>query len=144
MKNRYLLPLAMIGALALPTTAQAVGTPVIVTGPGAYVTGYTHPVAVASPGDEITYVNADIQPHDVVAVQFGPDTASYCDDDVDPFTAGVQRRFEIGQCPIFWSALITVGKTTPVLGLENISGGGTIYDFFCSIHGNMKGKLVGV
>lgn len=142
--HRTLLTIAALSAFALPGGARAAGTPVIVTGPGSYVSGYTQPVAVAQPGDEITYVNADVQPHDVVAYEKGPDTASFCDDDIDPFTAGVQRRYALGKCPIFWSDVISVSKTTPVLGLENIQGGGRIYPFFCSVHPNMEGTLVAV
>jgi len=140
--RRSALALAVLGAFALPASAQAAGTPIIVTGPGSYITNYTQPVAVVQVGDEVTYVNADVQPHDVVAREFGPDTASFCGEDIDPFTTGTQRRFAEGSCPVFWSKLISVGQTTPVLGLENVQGGGRLYEFYCSIHGNMKATLV--
>lgn len=150
--RRSVLALATLGAFALPTSAHAVGTPVIVTGPGAYITNYTQPVAVAQPGDEMTYVNADAQPHDVVSVELGPPLAAHCVEDADPFTTGTQERFPMrdvdgdgdldNTCPIFWSKLITVGQTTPVRGLENVQGGGRLYAFYCSIHGNMKATLI--
>lgn len=140
--RRSLSALAVAAACAMPASAHAVGTPVIVSGPGSYITNYTQPVAVAQPGDDVLYVNADAQPHDVVARTFGPDTAAYCDDDIDPFQVGVQRRFPVGGCPVFWTPLITIGQQAPVQGLDNVQGGPRIYDFFCTIHGNMEGQLV--
>ena len=141
---RTVMSLTALAAFALPSSARATGTPVIVAGPGSYITNYTQSVVVAQPGDSITYINADVQPHDVIARELGPDTPAFCGEDADMFTPGVQRRYELGSCPLFWTNLISVSGSTPVLGLENIQGGGTLYDFYCSIHPNMRGTLVAV
>lgn len=106
----------------MPAGAAAAGT-VITAAPGGFSAGYTPPAMVAQVSGLLTFVNADIQQHDVVSVQSGPLT-----DD-----SGVKR--------LFASHLIPAGRTSVVLGLENVVAG-TVYDFTCSIHPNMKGKLV--
>jgi hypothetical protein len=53
------------------------------------------------------------------------------------------RAYQPGQCPMFTTALISVGHQYPVEGLQNIVGG-AIYEFKCSIHSSMRGRLVGL
>lgn len=137
-----LIGLAALGA-SVTTPATAAGTPAIVSGPGSTNSTYTTPVAVVQAGDALLYVNADIAPHDVVARTMGPNTAPHCSEDGNPFVTGIQRRFPIGECPIFWTELITATMTTPVRGLENVAPL-TTYEFYCSIHASMKGTLVSV
>lgn len=129
-------------ALLIPSSASAVGTPVIVAGPGGTTVGYTQPVAVAQPGDKIDLIVADVAPHDVVSREMGPDTAAHCSEDANP-APGVQRRFKLGECPVFWSRLVGAGTVTPVRGLENIESG-SIYEYYCTIHSNMVGQLVAI
>jgi plastocyanin len=133
-----LFALAGLGLL-VPSPATAVGTPVIVAGPGGAIVNYTQPVAVAQPGDKIDLVVADVAPHDVVSRAKGPDSAAHCSEKV----LGGKRRFPLGECPVFWSLLVGAGSVTPVRGLENIESG-TVYEFFCTIHSNMEGLLVAV
>lgn len=115
---------------ASPATSAGVET-VIVSGPGSFASTYTQPVTVASVSGALTYVNGDIQPHDVISTMVGSDDQPWCD------------GFLPGRCPLFWSELIFIGNRTPVLGLSNLAAGKT-YQFYCSIHRNMTGVLVTV
>jgi hypothetical protein len=76
-------------------------------------------------------VNLDIASHDVRSDDPGPDTQPWC----------TQLNFPAGRCPLFFTGLIGLGQTTPVLGLENLEPGRN-YDFHCSLHSWMKGTLV--
>jgi plastocyanin len=154
---------ALAAMFAVPTGASAVATPVILSGPGnTYSPLFTTPVAAAQPGENIMYVQADATGlHDVVALAFGPDDADHCfkrtiaipplgtpyDPSSAPFLLDGQgnkiRAYQPGQCPMFTTALISVGHQYPVEGLQNIVGG-AIYEFKCSIHSSMRGRLVGL
>lgn len=84
----------------------------------------------------LTYVNADILDHDVVAYEAKrPDgSAPWCgtfEDMEDPSAV---------ECPLFWSPLIPSGETTPVLGLQDTKVGES-YSFYCSIHPSMRGTI---
>jgi plastocyanin len=118
-------------AMPAPPAMSAAIETVIASGPGSFASTYTQPVAVASVSGRLTYVNVDIQGHDVISTVAGPGDQPWCD------------GFGLGQCPIFWSELIFLGKSTPVLGLSNLQVGET-YPFYCSLHGNMTGTLVAV
>ena len=129
------------GLMAWPATAAGTA---IVAHPGAISTGYTTPVMVVQAGGELTFVNGDIAQHDVVADEYGPDTSDWCgpldpDRPEDPNTN--PRMFQLGRCPLFWSPLVPLGATTPVYGMENLAAGQS-YEFFCSIHANMRGTIV--
>jgi plastocyanin len=140
--RRTILGIVAMSAVALPAPAGAKGTPVIVTPPGSYLASYHQPLVVAQAGDAITYVNLDVQGHNVVSTLMGPDTAAHCTEDADPFTVGIQPRFpDPGTCPLIWSATIAVASQTPVRGLENIQPL-TVYEYYCGPHPNMKGRLV--
>lgn len=96
--------------------------------------GYVPPVVVIAPGEEITYANADIAPHNFVAY--------------DAFMRKKQAKkspwcsgYDKGKCPLFWSHTITLGEQTQVLGLKNVESGKQ-YGFYCSIHPGMRGTLV--
>ena len=90
----------------------AVGT-TIATGPGGASYGYLTPAMVTQVGGPVNYTNGDIARHDVVSSEPG----------------------------LFRSALASTGQTVPVEGLENVESGKT-YEFFCSLHPNMKGQLI--
>jgi plastocyanin len=150
-------------ALGLATgiaPAPAQGSVMIAT-PGAYLTPtYGQPATVALVGGELTFVNLDINRHDVQAVSaVAPDqctspspaicpagTPTWCRPP-DPtkvwtLTGGTNDLpFPPGTCPMLWSRLIGVGATTPVLGLEYVTSGQT-YEFLCSIHRLMRGTLI--
>ncbi|HVL89624.1 MAG TPA: hypothetical protein VM841_05240 [Actinomycetota bacterium] len=108
-----------------------------VSGPGGAFTTYTVPLIVITQGDTITYRNIDIAAHDVRATVFGPDRA-WCMQ--FPF------NFPSGKCPLFTSRLIGLSGTSPVYGIPDLvvppSETAKTYEFFCSIHPNMKGTLV--
>jgi len=127
----------MLAAFAVPQHAGAAGTPAIVSGPGSWLTTYTQPVIAISPGDKVQYYNLDAMPHDVIA-----DVSKSGGSHTRPDDSAIWCSFfPSGSCPLFWSALIPVAQNTPVLGLEDAVPG-TVYDFYCSIHGGMFGKLV--
>ena len=127
--------LVFVAALTLVAgSAVPAGAAVAVTGPGGFVAGYVPPIVVIAPGEGITYVNADIAPHNFVAY--------------DAFLTKKQAKktkwcsgFDAGKCPLFWSDTITAGKSTEVLGLERLKSGDS-YGFYCSLHPGMKGTLI--
>jgi plastocyanin len=131
MRFRIVLGCAVVLALACPNPATAA---VAVTVPGSFVAGFATPAVVASQGEAITYANADIAPHNFIAL--------------DVFLAKKAAKktqwcsaYDKGKCPIFWSDTIGAGATTDVRGVENLEAGAT-YTFFCSVHPNMKGTLI--
>lgn len=99
-----------------PGLPEGSGT-VITSTPGDAVKGYTTPVMVASKSGSLTYANFDVAPHDVVSNAPGPIDGA-----------------------LFRSALIGLGMTAEVEGLENTVAG-QAYSFYCSLHGSMKGTL---
>jgi polyvinyl alcohol dehydrogenase (cytochrome) len=103
---------------------------VVLTAPGGQYTGYLPPVVTVPVAGELTYSNYDAAPHDVVAR-----TAKGSDD--QPWCAG----YSPGACPLFWSKLIGLGTSTPVLGTENLVAGES-YEFFCTVHTGMRGTLI--
>jgi polyvinyl alcohol dehydrogenase (cytochrome) len=92
--------------------------PSIVSGPGAASYGYATPIATATKGGSLSYVNLDVVQHNVVAKDKGPD----------------------GQ-PVFRTKLVGFGESAPVQGLDRVQSGKT-YEFFCTVHPGMRGQLV--
>lgn len=88
----------------------------VLTTAGAATYGYATPATAISKGGTLSYLNLDIAKHDVVSV----------------------RRNSSG-APLFKSALVGLNTRTPVVGVNKLAAG--TYDFFCSLHPNMKGKL---
>lgn len=124
------LRVAPVPAVA-PQAATPRAGPIVLAGPGAWTTNYATPGVAAQVGGSLLFVNGDIMRHDVVAYNaFGSDSAPWC--------AGA---YAPGRCPLFWSALMGSGESTPVLGLENLVAGRT-YTYYCSIHAGMHGTLV--
>lgn len=128
---------AVLAAAALTVPAAAAVAPVpahaadiqYVTGPGSQYSGYTVPQLVTRAGDTVTYTNIDIAPHDVTADEYGPDQ-QWCAD----------AQFAPGQCPRFWTPLISLGKSVPVYGLDQLKPGDT-FTYHCSLHPGMVGTL---
>jgi plastocyanin len=101
---------AIVAVLAMITPASAVQS-FVVAGPGnATSPVYLTPFVVLQKGQQLTFVNLDIAQHDVRS------------------TKG-----------LFYSALITIGKKTPVIGTKTLPRGS--YKFYCSLHPIMKGTL---
>jgi len=133
-KLSVVLAALALGVLSAAGSARAADL-VYVSGPGGPFVGYTVPAIVVAQGDNLTYINMDAFPHDVIARHSGPET-DWC------LAAGIKDKLPgVQGCPLFWSSLIGITQQTPVLGLENIEPGAT-YTFFCSIHANMEGTLV--
>lgn len=151
--------LAFAGSLT-PAQAQV---PFILAVPGSWLMPtFGQPAAMAQVGGELTFVNLDAMYHDVRAVQkpgqYAPvqctspnpeicpeGTPEWCLPEIPGQVWGNNNSlpFPPGQCPIFWSELIPIARTTPVLGLEYLTSG-RAYDFFCSRHPAMTGTLVAV
>ena len=128
--RKLVLPLVACLVLIAPSAKAAVA----VTGPAGFLAGFVPPIVVVAPGEGITYVNGDIAPHNFVAyeVYMNKKQAKKA-----PWCSG----FDKGKCPLFWSQTISLGKSTEVLGLENVESGKS-YGFYCSLHPGMKGTLI--
>ena len=129
--RKLIAALAACFVMATPGSANAA---VAATGPGGFLAGFVPPVVVIAPGEDITYVNADIAPHDFVAYEA---YMSKKQAKKAPWCSGFDR----GKCPLFWSQTITAGQSTEVLGTENVVSGKQ-YTFYCSRHPGMKGTLI--
>jgi plastocyanin len=77
---------------------------------------YSQSEVTIDQGEKVTFTNYDTVDHDVVARQNGPDGK-----------------------PLFKSALVSRGASSPVAGTEYLTTGS--YDFFCSLHPQMTGKM---
>ena len=131
--SRLALALPLAALLALSASAPAVAA-TAAAGPGGFAAGFATPVVVAAQGEDITFVNADVAPHDFVAdgvflSKKAGKKAEWC------------SGFRPGTCPLFWTPTITAGETTDVFGLEKLKSGQQ-YPFFCSRHPGMKGTLI--
>lgn len=132
---------------AVPTRAARVGTPAIVAVPGSRASTYATPVVVVQPGDDLTFVNIELFPHDVRSRAKGPDDAAWCNpaNPKEPqHPVRNPRQFPIGKCPLLWSPPITatVGAVqTKVYGTNNLVSGENV-DFFCTVFPGMKGTVI--
>lgn len=108
---RRLLVLAAIASIAAPSSASAANN-VVVTAAFRYVP----PSVTIAQGDTLTYVNADIAPHDVTATLTGPDNL-----------------------PIFYSDVVATGGQSDVRRVSSLAPGS--YSFYCSVHPTMTGTL---
>jgi plastocyanin len=145
MSRRLVAVLAALFLGAPAARADVVGQAAV--GPGGSTVGYLTPVVVVQAGGSITFTNLDIASHsfvhDVASDGFGgPHDAPWC----TPPSRGKKhtkrhKHGHKGPCPVFYSETIGFGQQTPVLGLENVEAGRT-YSFFCTVHHNMKGKLI--
>ncbi|MEA2517753.1 MAG: hypothetical protein QOG16_1591 [Actinomycetota bacterium] len=134
-KFKAMLLAGAVASLMVGTSNQA-DAAVIAAGPGSFAAGFLTPVSVGTGAAPLTFVNGDIQPHNVIA------SADFLDKATAKKTAWC-KGYAKTKCPVFWSATIGTGGNTPVLGLENLESGKQ-YAFFCSIHPGMKGTLVGI
>ena len=128
--TRWILPIAAAAALVAGPASPADAV-VVVAVPGSFQTTYGTPVAVTPAGGPLFFVNTDIQPHDVVAVnKYLPTSqakkAPWC------------KKYSPRKCPAFWSQSISAGETAVDL---RFAKPGT-YTFYCEIHPRMRGTLV--
>ena len=128
-RSLFLLVTVLVVGIAAPAQAA-----VALTGPGGFLAGYIPPVVVTAPDETITYVNADIAPHNFVALDTylskkAAKKAEWC------------SAYDKGKCPLFWSPQISIGQSTEVSGVEFLKSGKQ-YGFYCSLHPNMKGTLI--
>ncbi|HYI46676.1 MAG TPA: hypothetical protein VE174_14555 [Actinomycetota bacterium] len=126
---------------------ESAGSPVISAIPGSRAGSYATPVIVTQPGDEISFVNADVFLHSVRSVATGPDNTSWCkpwDRNEPAHPKRNPRQFAKGKCPLLWTLPIsmTVGAVqTKVYGTENLRPGTTV-DFYCTVFPSMQGRLI--
>ena len=133
---------AVIGvALAGGLIASPANAAVVAAVPGSFQATYATPVVVAPTAAPVTFVNGDIQPHDVVAKD---NFASQKDAKAAPWCSNFKTKKgkkTIYNCPIFWSEAVGTGQSTPVEGIDGLTSGQQ-YAFYCSIHPRMTGTLV--
>ena len=132
-------------ALGAPSRAQVAERPGALALPQAKVYGYATPVIVVTPGEEVSFTNVDIEMHDIVQDVATDGVGSkkpmpWCKKAKKKKGHGRHSHHGTG-CPLFWTPLISLGKTTPIYGLQNVESGET-YTFLCTIHHGMSGTLV--
>lgn len=94
--------------------------------------GYLTLAVVADVEGTLTFTNADLTAHDVISRAVGPGDNLWC-----------ARYVTLGTCPLFASPIIGMAEQAPVEGTDQLVPG-TAYEFYCSIHPWMTGKLVAV
>lgn len=106
--------------------------------------GYASPFFVVTKGGQLTYTNLDaVGVHDVVH-DVAEDALKRVGSSDRPWC----NRYRPGQCPVFWSKLISAGGQTPVLGTDQLVASAPdkavaeAYPFYCTLHPSMKGQLV--
>lgn len=129
---------AVLAGWLIPSPA---GAAVIAAVPGSFQATYATPVVVAPTAAPVTFVNTDIQPHDVVAKT---NFASQADAKKAPWCSNFKTKKgkkTIYNCPVFWSEAVGTGESTSVEGIDGLTSGQQ-YSFYCSIHPRMTGTLV--
>ena len=114
---RKLIITATIATALLAGTIQsqaAANTAVAI--PGSFVAGYATPQLVIHKGGPATFVNLDIEDHDIRSVVKKPNDATK---------------------PLFSSAIIETGEYATIDGISATPAGD--YEFFCVVHSDMRG-----
>jgi plastocyanin len=132
--RRFVALIAASLALALGPLSGPASAAVAAAGPGGFAAGYVTRVVVIGEGENISFFNADVAPHDFVAdgvflKKKAAKKARWC------------SGYDKGKCPLFWSPRIGVGETVEVEGLEMLKAGDQV-PFFCTLHPSMKGTLI--
>jgi plastocyanin len=104
--------LVLLVAFLLPAAPAAADERIVAGPPSQYLT----PNATIDQGEPLFFRNFDLLTHDVTARQNGPDGK-----------------------PLFSTPLVGPGPEPAVAGAQSLTAGS--YEFFCSIHPNMVGKL---
>ena len=108
------------GVPGLPNLPKLGGGLVVLAGPGTVESTYYTPLMIVRAGAEkLTFLNLDVAPHDV------------------------DQKVGAGQTQLFESDVIGTGQTTEVRFHGHLQSGKT-YDFYCTVHPGMFGKLVAV
>lgn len=134
MRSKRSTLVAALGAALVLAAATPTHAAVAAAAPGGFVAGFATPVVTAAQGEAITFVNADVAPHNFVA------DGVYLDKK-DAKKSRWCTAYTAKGCPLFWSATITAGEETDVEGVERLESG-TEYPFYCTVHPSMKGTLV--
>jgi plastocyanin len=126
----------MFAALAIAAAsfvpAHADGTTIFASSGDRSINSFTTPVAVVAVGDNLTFLNGDVQPHGLASDAVGAQDRPWC------------GFFDAGQCPLFWAAVTDAGfRSNPVKGTDQLVAGQT-YGFHCTVHPNMRGTLIAV
>jgi plastocyanin len=109
--------LSLVAALSATPSHAVVNT--VISGPGAFVAGFAPPTVIAVSSQDSTYVNLDIEVHNVVSVAKKPGSTTV---------------------PLFKTGNIGTGATAVIEGAKGLAVGE--YPFVCSLHANtMKGTL---
>lgn len=113
--RRSILAASVLVALASAVPSHAAAN-TAVAAPGSFVAGYATPRLVIQRSLQATFVNLDVEPHDIRSVENKP---------------GQPTK------PLWSSAVIEAGETSVINGLA----GATVrdYEFYCSVHTNMRG-----
>ena len=107
------LSLAILVSLLMTMSPASAAPSYVVAAPGSAAAGYATRVVVLQMGRALTFVNLDIQMHDVVSTTPG----------------------------LFSSAQVGLGKRTPVNGVQKLAKGR--YKFYCSLHeSTMKNNIL--
>ena len=126
-RPRTLLVAAAAGAaaLALPASAQPLPTGLanVVAGPQGSATNYLTAQVVSTAGTTVSLANLDTTTHDVTSRA----------------TRVVVVKKKKRNVPLFHSPITPSGGVSAILGTEGLKPG--TYDFFCSLHPGMTGKL---
>lgn len=109
---RPILALAACGAAVLAAPPARADAQITAGPPNTYLT----PDVTIDQGERVTFMNADVVDHDVLARDAGPDGK-----------------------PLFRSELAGFGESVPVAGAEYLVTGS--YRFVCSLHPQMEGTL---
>jgi len=123
--------LLLVAASVLAAAPAEAGLPEqhVLAAPGGWLSTYATPLVAVEVGGALTFTNQDIMYHDVVSRETGGNDRAWC------------HLYQPGQCPLFWSALVPFGESTPILGLDRLAPG-TVYEFYCTDHPGMVGRLV--
>jgi len=135
-------PIGLLAAAAVAIFAAAPAEAVVATSFGHV---YAPPVIVVVAGHPATYLNADIDPHDIVATSEAAGqgelpkgarpagSAPWCADYDGPLRGML--------CPLFWTPVLQTGGAHEILGVSDAVPGET-YGFYCTLHPYMTGTLV--
>ncbi len=93
---------------------------------------YTAQQYIVDSGGTLTFVNAALGRHDVVA-RDGGGSGDHCQMNY------VGRH--ASDCPLFASPLIGTGEAAVVAGISAMTPGST-YEFYCTLHSWMKGEIL--
>ena len=113
--RRTIAALACSFVIATAATPSHAVVNTVVAGPAAFQLNYATDTVIVVSGQDATFVNLDIDEHDVVA----------------------SKRVS-GQ-PVFKSEIIGTGETAPIVGVSGLAPDD--YEFKCTLHGNMLGTL---